>query len=174
MSDLFTKYAKAVALEGMMSATIVNTVLDERMVKFAASEVFHTDQRSNSNSELLQDFCGIFMTAETRTKLYDPQGNGQVEIFNGVIAAILAKFCADKRQGMDVFLPHLAFVYNTKDSPPKNASDSVFHVFWEGSPISHRLVCPKTMGESALKIGENAEELSKRFFEIYRHVQITM
>ena len=67
--------------------------------------MIHTDQGSNFNSELMQDFYRIFMIEKTRTTPYHPERNGQVERFNRVIADTLSKYCAEKPQEWDVYLP---------------------------------------------------------------------
>ena len=91
MSDLFTKYAVTVALQDMTAAMVANAIIEEWIMKFGAPDVIHTDQGSNFNSELLHDNCRIFMIEKTRTTAYHPQGNGQVERFNRVIADTLSK-----------------------------------------------------------------------------------
>ena len=57
MSDLFTKCAVTVALQGMTAATVVNAIKDEWILKFGAPDVIHTDQGTNFNSELMHDIC---------------------------------------------------------------------------------------------------------------------
>ena len=91
MSDLFTEYAVTVALQDMTAATVANAMIDEWIMKFGAPDVIHTDQGSSFNSELMQDICRIFMVEKTRTTPYHPQGNGQVERFNRIIADTLSK-----------------------------------------------------------------------------------
>ena len=98
MSDLFTKYAVTVASQDMTAATVANAIIDEWIMIFGAPDVIHTDQGSNFNSELMQDICRIFMIEKTRTTPYHPQGNGQVERFNRVIADALSKYCAEEPQ----------------------------------------------------------------------------
>ena len=102
MSDLFMKYAVTVALQDMTAATVANAMIDEWIMKFGAPDVIHTDQGSNFNSELMHDICRIFMIEKMRTTPYHPQGNGQVERLNRVIADTLSKNCAEKPQGWDV------------------------------------------------------------------------
>ena len=113
MSDLFTKYPVTVALQDMTAVTVANAILDQWIMKSGAPDVIHTDQGSNSESELMQDICHIFLNEKTRTTPYHPQGNGQVERFNRVFAATLLKYCAEKPEEWDRFLPYITFVYNT-------------------------------------------------------------
>ena len=75
-------------------------------MNFGAPDVIHTDRGSVFNSELMQDICRIFIIEKTRTTPYPPpQGNGQVERFNGVIAD--SKYCAEKPQGWDLYLRYI-------------------------------------------------------------------
>ena len=113
MSDLFTKYAVTVALQDMTAATVANAIIDEWIMEFGAPDVIHTDQSSNFNVDLMQDICRIFMFEKTRTTPYHPQGNGQVERFNRVVADTLSKYCAENPQEWVVFLRYITFVYNT-------------------------------------------------------------
>ena len=78
MSDLFKKKAVTVALQNRTSATVANAILDEWILKFGAPDVFHTDQKSNFNSELMQDICCIFMIEKTRTTPYHPKEMGSL------------------------------------------------------------------------------------------------
>ena len=109
MSDLFTKYAVTVALQDMTAAAVANAIIVEWILKFGALDGIHTDQGSNFKSELIQEICRIFMIEKTRTTPYHLQGNGQVERFNRVIADTLSKYCAEKPQEWDVYLPYITF-----------------------------------------------------------------
>ena len=113
MSDLFTKYAVTVVLQDMTAALVANAIIDEWIMKFGAPDVIHTDQGSTFNSELMHDICRIFLTEKAKFTPYHPQGNGQVERFIRVIAHTLSKYCAEKPQAWDVYLPYITFVYNT-------------------------------------------------------------
>ena len=113
ISDLFMKYAVTVALQDMTAATVATALIDEWIMKFGPPDVIPTDQDSNFNGELMHDICRVFMIEKTRTTPYHPQGNGQVERINRVIAATLSIFCAEKPQEWDVYLPYITFVNNT-------------------------------------------------------------
>ena len=113
MDDLFTNYAVTVALQDMTAETVASAMIDKWIMKFGAPDLIHTDQGTNFNIELMQEIWRIFMIEKTRTTPYHPQGNGQVERFNRVIADTLSKYCAEKPQEWYVCLPYITFVYNT-------------------------------------------------------------
>ena len=172
MSDLFTKYAVTVALQDMTAATVANAIIDEWIMKLGAPDVIHTDQGSNFSSELMQDICRIFMIEKTRNTPYHPQGNGQVERFNRVIADTLSKYCAEKPQEWDVYLPYITFVYNT--TVHRTIGATLYSmIFGREAQYPIVLFVPKPPGDPRLKLGENTEELNERLYEIHREAQIT-
>ena len=173
MSDLFTKYAVTVALQDMTPATVANAIRDEWIMKFGAPDVIHTDQGSNFNSELMHDICRFFMIEKTRTTPYHPQGNGPVESFNRVIADTLSKYCAEKPQEWDVYLPYITFVYNTTVHRTIGATPYSM-IFGREAQYPIDLFVPKPPGDPRLKLGEHAEELNERLYEIHTEAQMTM
>ena len=173
MSDLFTKYAVTVALQDMTAATLANAIIDEWIMKFGAPDVIHTDQGSNFNSELMHDIRRIFMIEKTKTTPYHPQGNGQVERFNRVIADRLSKYCAEKPQEWDVYLPYITYVYNTTVHRTIGATPYSM-IFGREAQYPIDLFVPKPPGDPRLKLGEHAEELNERLYEIHREAQLTM
>ena len=173
MSDLFTKHDVTVALQDMTAATVANAIIDEWIMKFEAPDVIHTDQGTKFNSELMHDICRIFMIEETRTMLYHPQGNEQVERFNGVIADTLSKYCAEKPQEWDVYLPYITFVYNTTVHRTIGVTPYSMISGREAQYLIE-LIVPKPPGDPRLNLGENPKELNERFYEIHKEAQMTM
>ena len=173
MSDLFTKNAVTVALQDKTAARVASAILDEWIMKFGAPDVIHTEQGTNFNSELMHDICRIFMIEKTRTTPSRPQGNGQVERFNRVIADTLSKYCAEKPQEWDVYLPYITFVYNTTVHRTIGATPYSM-IFGREAQYPIDLFVPKPPGDPRLKLGENVEELNERLYEIHREAQMTM
>ena len=173
MGDLFTKYRVTVALQDMTAETVANAMKDERITKYGAPDVIHTYQGLNFNNELMQDICRIFFIEKTRTTPYRPEGNGQVQRFNRVIADTLSKHCAENPQESDVHLPYLTFVYNTTGHGTIGAT-LYSRIFGRETEYPIDLLFPKSTGEPRLKIGENTEELNERLFEIHKEVQVSM
>ena len=173
MSDSFTKYAVTVALQDMTAAKVANAIIDEWIMNFGAPHVIHTEQGVNFNSELMQDICRNLMIEKTRTTPYHPRGIGQVERNNRVIADTLSKFCAEKPQEWDVYLPFITFVYNTTVHRTIGATPYVM-IFGREAQYPIDLFVPKPPGDPRLKLGENAEALNECLYEIHREAQITM
>ena len=113
------------------------------------------------------------MIEKTRTTPYHPQGNGQVERFNRVIADTLSKYCAEKPQEWDVYLPLNTFVYNPTVHRTLGATP-YFMIFGREAQYPIGLFVPKLAGDSRLKLGENAEELNERLYEINGDSEMTM
>ena len=78
ISDLCTKYVVTVPLKDMTASTVANAIVEEWIMRYGAPDVLHTDQGTNFNSDLMQDFCRLFMIDQTKTTRYCPQGNGQL------------------------------------------------------------------------------------------------
>ena len=172
MCDLFTKYAVTVALQDMTAAAVAKAIIDEWIMKFGAPDVIYTDQGSNFNSELMHDICRILMVEKTRTTPYHPLGNGQVEKFNRVSADTLSKFCAEKPQEWDVYLPYITFVYNTTVHGMTEATPYSMNFGREAQyPID--LFVPKPPGDPRLNLGENAKQLNERLYELHTEAQMT-
>ena len=161
MSDLFTEHAVTVALQDITDATVANAIIDEWIMKFGAPHVIHTDQCSNFNSELMHDICRIFMTEKTRTTPYHPQGCGQVERFNRVIADTFSNYCAEKPQGWDVYLPYITFVYNITVHRTIGATPYSM-IFGREAQYTIDLFVPEIPGGARLKLGDKAEQLNER------------
>ena len=47
------------------------------------------------------------------TSPYHPQGNGQVERHNGVLADVISKYCSENPKEWESILPYVEFMYNT-------------------------------------------------------------
>ena len=91
ISDLYTKYVVTVPLKDMTAATVANAIVEQWIMRYGTPDVLHMEQGTKFNSDLMQDICRLFMIDKTRTTPYYPQGNGQIERFNRVIADTISK-----------------------------------------------------------------------------------
>ena len=113
MTDLFTKFVVTVPLVRTESADVALAIVNNWILRFGVPDVLHTDQGRNFGSELTKEVCKLLKIDKTRTSPYHPQGNGQVERHNRVIADLLSKYCAQNPRTWDTMLPYMDFVYNS-------------------------------------------------------------
>ena len=113
MTDLFTKYAISVPLAVTEAKDVEKEIVQCWVLHFGVPDVLHTDQGINFGSDLIKQLCKLFKMDKTRTSPYHPQGNGQMEQHNRVIADVLSKYCAENLPDWDTMLPYVNFVYNT-------------------------------------------------------------
>ena len=86
MTDLFTKNAIAVPLVSTDSAEVAREIVENWVLNFGAPNILHTGQGENFGSNLILEMCRLLGIDKSRTSPYHPQGNGQVERHNRVIA----------------------------------------------------------------------------------------
>ena len=100
ISDLYTKCAVTVSLK------VATTLVEDWIFKIGAPDTLHftTDQGTNFNSEVMKGSCQLVLIDKTRTSPYHPQGYGEVERYNRVIADSISKYCAKKTARMGPLL----------------------------------------------------------------------
>ena len=173
ISDLYTKYAVTVPLKDMTAATVANAIVEEWIMRYGAPDVLHTDQGTNFNSVLMHDISRLFMIDKTRTTPYHPQGNGQVERSNRVIADTISKYCAEKPHLWDTYLPYVTFVYSTTIHRTIGTTPYSMLLGKEAQyPIN--LFYSKPPRDPRLMLGEDGLELNEKLYEVHSHAQATM
>ena len=113
MTDCFTKFVVTVPLVKTEAQDMAEAIVTGWILHFGVPDCLHTDQGTNFGSRVIQEMCQLLKIDKTRTSPYHPQGNGQVERYNRVIADMVSKYCSDNPQVWDEVLPYLNFVYNT-------------------------------------------------------------
>ena len=171
--DRYTKYVVTVPLKDMTAAIVANAIVEERIMRYGAPDVLRTDQGSNFNSDLMHDICRLFMIDKTRTTPYHPQGNGQVERFNRVIADRISNYCAEIPHLWDTYLPYVTFVYNT--TVHRTIGTTPYSMlFGKEAQYPIDLFYSKPPGDPRLVLGEDGLELNEKVYEVHSHAQATM
>lgn len=126
ITDHFTRWSDAFPLRAATAENVVK-VLDERVFSyFGVPEIIHSDQGSQFESQLMQEFCRIWGCDKTRTAPYRPQANGICERLNRTIADALRSLLLDKDykpKDWDLLLPQIMRVLRavphtvTKETP---------------------------------------------------------
>ena len=165
MTDLFTKYVVSVPLKGTEAPDVAKEIVESWILRFGVPDVLHTDQGKNFGSELMLEVCRLLKIDKTRTSPYHPQGNGQVERHNRVIADVISKYCADNPRTWDKLLPYLSFIYNTTIHRTTQATPYSL-VYGQECQYPIDLFYPKPHDEELTR-DSFAEDLSRLFREAH-------
>lgn len=82
--DEFSRFPFAFPCSDMSAATVIKCLM-KIFVVFGMPSYIHSDQGANFMSEELKSFLHSHNVATSRTTPYNPEGNGQIERYNGII-----------------------------------------------------------------------------------------
>ena len=105
--DQFTRWLGMVSLATQDAESVAKAFFEAYVVRFGVPWCVHTDQGHNFDSELFQTFCSLLEAAKTRTTLYRPSANGQVERYNQLVLNFLRCFLGQQQRQWDTYLPSL-------------------------------------------------------------------
>jgi hypothetical protein len=113
MTDLFTKWAEAIAVPDVTAETTSRVFFDEFVCRFGPPEKILSDRGSNYTSKLVDEVMKLVNTTHVRTTSYHPQCNGQAERLNQVVKTQLATMVNEEGEDWDDFLPPIMFAYRS-------------------------------------------------------------
>ena len=172
MTDLFTKYVVTVPLADQTASSVAQAIMENWFLRFGMPDSLHTDQGTNFCSQLLKDVCTLLGVDKTRTSAFHPQGNGQVERHNRVVADMLSKYCANNPRIWDRLVPYLTFVYNT--TVHKTTGATPFSLVYGAEcqyPID--LFYPRQPGAESFDDGF-VDDLGQVFREAHQQARVTL
>ena len=82
ITDHFSRYAQAILTRNETTKTTARVLFDNYIVHYGFPARIHSDQGANFESNLIKELCKTAGVEKSRTTLYHPMGNGQVERFN--------------------------------------------------------------------------------------------
>ena len=173
MTDLFTKFVVAVPLKDITAQCVASELVEHWVLRFGVPDVLHTDQGSNFNSELMKQVRQLLQIDKSQTTAYHPQGNGQVERFNRVIADTISKYCAENPRTWDLVLPYVTFVYNTTVHKTTRATPFSL-VYGEECQYPIDLFYPKPIDHEYTEAGDFATWLHETFREAHAHARLML
>ncbi len=124
--DFLTRYATLVPLRNTKSTSICTALINEIFLVHGPPRQILTDQAASFHSILAYDLYKQWNINKRRTSAYHPACNGLVERLNKTISAMLAMYVNQHSTDWDIYLPFVAFAYNT--TPQSTTKHSPYYL----------------------------------------------
>lgn len=125
VSDYFTKWTEAFALQSMDAETVASTIMEQVIARFGVPSVLHSDQGRQYESKLFSEMCRLLGIRKTRTTPYHPKSDGMVERFNRTLLSMLSTYVQENQRDWDVYLPYLLMAYRSTAHETTNFSPNM-------------------------------------------------
>ena len=106
--DQFTKWLECFPLPLQSTELTAKAVVDGFISRFGCPLEIHTDQGRNFNGKLFLSVRELLEVTKTRTTLYRPCSNGQVERYNRTLLQLIRCFLKGNQKHWDDHLQQLA------------------------------------------------------------------
>ncbi len=113
MTDTFTKYVELIVLPNKEALTVATTLLNHWIWRNGLPLEFVTDQGKEFTNKMAEQLFASLDMRHTTMASYHPQCNSQVEVCNNTITKYLAAYVDESTFDWEVYVPALAFAYNT-------------------------------------------------------------
>ena len=106
--DQFTKWLECYPLPDQNAETIAKAMVEGFIARFGCPLQIHTDQGRNFTGNLFTQVCQLLQIVKTRTTLYHPASNAQVERLNKTLLQIIRAYLKGNQRIWDEDLQLLA------------------------------------------------------------------
>ncbi len=113
ITDAFTKYVELVVLPNKEALTVTTAILNRWICRHGLPLEFVTDQGKEFTNKMARHLFDALDVHHSTTASYHPQCNSQAEVCNKTIAQYLSTAVNEATTDWKLFLPVLAFAYNT-------------------------------------------------------------
>jgi hypothetical protein len=113
ITDAFTKYVELVVLPNKEALTVATALLNRWICHHGLPLEFITDQGKEFTNKMAEQLFSSLDVRHSTTASYHPQCNSQAEVCNKTIAKYLAAFVNESTLDWELYVPALAFAYNT-------------------------------------------------------------
>ena len=109
--DSFTRWCGAVPIPSKSTEHIIEALEKDLVSIHGFPESLHSDNEVILKSHELKDWCRIHNVTQTFTSGYNPQGNGQVEVFHRYFSAALTMLCNKYKTDFERWIPAVLFAH---------------------------------------------------------------
>jgi len=113
MVDAMTGYLTVDPLADKSALTVAEAFVNNIMLHFGCPEVIVSDNGTEFTNNIMRAVDHLLHMRHQFTVPYNPQSNGKVEKRNSTITQILTGFVQAHQQDWDLYLPLVAWAYNT-------------------------------------------------------------
>jgi len=113
MTDAFTKYVELAAIPNKEAETVADRFFNKWICRYGAPKEIFTDQGREFVNKILEEVNRTLEIRHGTTSGYHPQSNSTAEVCNKTIQKYLASFVDRSTLDWELYLPPLAFCYNT-------------------------------------------------------------
>jgi transposase InsO family protein len=169
VQDYFSKWAEAYPLPHQKAELIATTLLNQWISRYGTPGIFHSDQGTNFESDVVQELFRILGIRKTRTTPYHPQSDGMVERLNATIEQMLRCYVAKNQRDWDEKLPLVMSAYRSSvHATTQQTPYSLLHGTEYRLPID--LIIPNT-GCDVTTSNEFVKRMKKRLATSYKAVR---
>ena len=113
VTDRFTKLTQIVALCTITAYTVALAFCDAWILKYGVPRTLLSDNRPQFNAKFFHSTCRVLGITDLFTSAYHAQTNGQVERYNGTIAAMLRNYVGKHQDDWDLYVGPRWYAYNS-------------------------------------------------------------
>jgi hypothetical protein len=113
ITDAFTKYVELVVLPNKEALTVATALLQRWICRYGLPLEFVTYKGKEFTNKMAAHLFDLLQVQNSTTASYHPQCNSQAEVCNKTIAQYLATTINKDTTDWVLYVPALAFAYNT-------------------------------------------------------------
>ena len=113
VKDALTRYVEIIPIKFKNELAIAKELVERIYCRHGAPAILISDNGTEFVNVLMKQICVLLNIGRISTVPYHPQANGLVEQHNATLKSMLAVYVNRFQDDWDLYLPHVAYAYNT-------------------------------------------------------------